>query len=166
MKIVSPMRGERSAVSAIDDARSTVRLMLVLVSLTVAYPAAATEAAVTSARVRPTVPGQPVSAAYFTITSEQNVTLTQVRSDAAGTTQMHNTTQADGVMRMRQLDRVALPAGKSIHFAPGGMHLMLLELKKRLQLGGTVLLDLILVDDAGGQTVVQAVAPIKASTAQ
>ena len=160
------MRGERSAVSAIDDARSTVRLMLVLVSLTVAYPAAATEAAVTSARVRPTVPGQPVSAAYFTITSEQNVTLTQVRSDAAGTTQMHNTTQADGVMRMRQLDRVALPAGKSIHFAPGGMHLMLLELKKRLQLGGTVLLDFILVDDAGGQTVVQAVAPIKVSTAQ
>jgi copper(I)-binding protein len=40
-----------------------------------------------------------------------------------------------GVMRMRPLERVELPAGKTVKLAPGGMHLMLEELRQPLKAG-------------------------------
>ncbi|WP_454728082.1 MULTISPECIES: copper chaperone PCu(A)C [Cupriavidus] len=123
--------------------------------------AATSDVVVTDAWARPTVPGQPVGAAYLSITSARGATLTGVQSDVAGTVQVHSMSQDGDVMRMRQLDRLALPAGKMVRLAPAGTHLMLLQLKKPLRPGDSVALDLMVVDQAGGQHVVHAIAPVR-----
>jgi copper(I)-binding protein len=46
------------------------------------------------------------------------------------------------VMKMRQIDRLALPAGKTVQLSPGGYHLMLLGLKAPLKAGDSFPLTL------------------------
>ena len=47
-----------------------------------------------------------------------------------------------GVMQMRQLPSLPLEAGKPVKLAPGGLHLMLVNLKQPLKAGDSVQLDL------------------------
>ena len=126
-----------------------------------AAAASPSDVVVTNAWARPTVPGQTVGAAYLNLTSAHGATLTLVQSDAAGTVQVHAMSNDGDVMRMREVDRLALPAGKTIRLAPSGMHLMLLQLKKPLRPGDSVALDLTVVDKAGGPHIVHAIAPVR-----
>ncbi|MFZ3581465.1 copper chaperone PCu(A)C [Loktanella sp. DJP18] len=41
---------------------------------------------------------------------------------------MHDSTVVDGIARMEALDRVIVPAGETVTFAPGGMHVMFMGL--------------------------------------
>jgi len=59
-------------------------------------------------------------------------------SPAFGDVSLHETTQVDGVNRMREVPRLALPAGGKVTLAPGGLHLMLMEPKQALVEGGKV----------------------------
>jgi copper(I)-binding protein len=123
--------------------------------------AAADDVVVTGAWARTTVPGQPVGAAYLDLTSTRGATLTRVSSDVAGAVQMHSMREDGGVMRMRELDRLELPAGQTVRLAPSGTHLMLLQLKHPLRAGDSVALDLTVVDKAGRSHVVHAIAPVR-----
>src|SRR5450830_245887 len=84
---------------------------------------------------RATAPGQDVGAAYLMIVSKKDTTLVNITTDAAEHTQIHSMTMDNGVMKMRELESLAIPAGKMINLAPGGMHLMLMGLKKPLKVG-------------------------------
>jgi hypothetical protein len=53
----------------------------------------------------------------------------------------------DGVMRMRQVESVDLPAGTSVKFKPGGYHVMLLDLKQPLKAGSKFALTLLVEDE-------------------
>jgi copper(I)-binding protein len=44
----------------------------------------------------------------------------------------------NGVMRMRRLPRLELPAGETVRLAPGGDHIMLLDIKRPLRVGERV----------------------------
>lgn len=50
---------------------------------------------------------------------------------------------AGGMMKMRRLDGLDLPAARTVEFAPGGNHIMLLDIKEPLVPGGRVPLTLI-----------------------
>src|SRR5206468_1204376 len=63
--------------------------------------------------------------------------------------------------KMRELERLELPAGQTVRLAPSGTHLMLLQLKKPLRAGDSVALDLTVVDKAGRSHVVHAIAPVR-----
>lgn len=93
---------------------------------------------ITNAWVRPSNPGQEVGAAYMTLTSKQDATLLSVESDATKSIEIHSMTMKAGIMKMRMLDALPLPAGKAYKLAPGGFHLMLFDLKKPLNVGDTV----------------------------
>ena len=127
---------------------------------------AADDVVVSGAWVRATVPGQPVAAGYLNITSAHGAALAGVRSDVADSVQMHTMHDDGGVMRMRELERLELPAGQTVRLAPSGTHLMLLQLKKPLRPGDTVALDLSVVDRAGARHVVRAMAPVRATAPQ
>lgn len=101
---------------------------------------------VTQAWARATVPGQPVGAAYMTISSSREITLTSIQTDAAKQVQMHNMHMHDGVMRMRELGKLHISAGKPAQLVPGGMHLMLLGLTKPLTAGEMISMKLTFVD--------------------
>jgi hypothetical protein len=47
-----------------------------------------------------------------------------------------------GTMKMRAIPRLDVPAGKPVSLAPGGYHVMLMDLKQQLKKGDTVPLTL------------------------
>jgi copper(I)-binding protein len=98
---------------------------------------------VSGAYAHATVPGQRVGAAYMKIFSFYGTELKRIESDAAEYVEVHHMQMREGVMRMRQIEALKLPAGKEIELAPGGVHLMLIELKKPLKAGEAVPLKII-----------------------
>lgn len=119
-------------------------------------------------------------AAYFTITSpvDDAIVGASVEASVAGTVEMHETRMAEtdmtattmegdmtgttmegmdgmegmGEMEMVQVDRIELPAGDAVELAPGGLHLMLLDLPDPLELDETFTITLTL-ENAGEQQV-------------
>ena len=93
--------------------------------------------------VRATAPQQKVGGAYVTLTSPADDRLVGVSSPVAGRAEVHQMTMDGGVMRMReQKDGIALPAGKTVALAPGGYHIMLMDLNKPLVAGQVISVQL------------------------
>jgi copper(I)-binding protein len=54
---------------------------------------------------------------------------------ASTTMAMGSGSTGTGMMEMRAVDKIAIPAGKTVSLAPGGYHVMLLQLKSPLTTG-------------------------------
>jgi len=115
---------------------------------------------------RATAPGQDVGAAYMMIVSKKDTSLVSVGTDVAEHVQIHSMTMDNGVMKMRELESLAIPAGKMINLSPGGMHLMLMGLKKALKAGEQLTLTLQFKDNSGTLSRVTVKAPIQAGTSE
>lgn len=106
----------------------------------VAAPAA--KPTVTDAWAAATAEGVRVSAGYMTVANPgaADDKIIAASTPAAGKTELHLMEKdAAGVMKMRMADGgVAVPAGGSVSFAPGGTHLMFFELPAQLKEGGTI----------------------------
>jgi len=100
--------------------------------------------------VRASVPHQTASAAYMQLSSPRAVRLVEVRSPVAGVVEFHTMTMDQGVMRMRAMAGVELPAGRAVELKPGGNHVMLMGLKRQLKVGDSVPLTLV-VEGADGK---------------
>jgi periplasmic copper chaperone A len=64
--------------------------------------------------------------------------LVAVTSDAAATVEIHESYRESGMMMMRPVKKIDVPAGKKVEMKPGGYHIMLLDLKRNLKPGKTV----------------------------
>lgn len=73
-------------------------------------------------------------AAFMVISNTGSAdTLINVTSDAARRVELHTHVEKDGVMRMTELEAgIPLPEGKTVHLKRGGMHVMLMGLKRPL----------------------------------
>lgn len=121
---------------------------------------------VEDAWTRATAGGSKVGAGYLTIHNAGSAadTLVSVATSVAGRGEIHDMTMTDGVMRMRRLaDGIEIPAGGSVSLKPGGMHLMLMDLKEPLTEGGRVTLTLTFKSGASGDVVLP-VRPIGAKS--
>ena len=99
--------------------------------------------AVASATCRPTIGERKVTACYLELTSGRGDRLVSVSTPAAGRAELHEMTTEGGIMRMAAMPNgLALPAGKTVSLAPGGDHIMLLDLRAGLEAGATVELTL------------------------
>lgn len=89
---------------------------------------------------RATPPGSKIGVGYLTIhnTSDSADQLTGAASPVANRVEMHTMSMTNGVMKMRPVKAVEVPAGGSVTFGPGGYHLMLMGLKHPLKTGETV----------------------------
>lgn len=87
---------------------------------------------------RATPGGAETGAAYLTIVSPSADRLTGVATPAAKEAELHTMTMEGGVMKMRPLSGIDLPAGQPVALKPGGMHIMLLGLKQPLKEGASV----------------------------
>jgi len=117
--------------------------------------------AINHAWARATAPGQEVGAAYLELKSDVDTTLTKAESPAADSVEMHKMSMKDGVMEMRMLKTLALPAGRTVKLEPGGFHLMLFDLKKPLKVGENVPLTLHFKDKTGKESSMNIDLPIK-----
>jgi copper(I)-binding protein len=60
-------------------------------------------------------------------------------ADVAGKVQVHEMSMDNGVMKMRPVDNgLAIDPGKTVKLAPGGYHLMMMDLKAPLKQGDKV----------------------------
>lgn len=125
-----------------------------------AAAAPAADVSITRAWARPTVPGQPVGAAYFDVRSAEGATLTGLRTDAADSVELHAMHRDRDIMRMRELTSLSLPAGQVVHLAPGDTHAMLVHLKRPLKAGESISLELLLVDASGRRQTLHIRVPI------
>ena len=76
-----------------------------------------------------------MGAAYLTITSPVADAVVGAASPAARTVEVHLSREENGVMQMRPVASLPLPAGVPVRLAPGGYHVMLTGLVKPLHEG-------------------------------
>jgi copper(I)-binding protein len=100
--------------------------------------------------IRGTVHGQKATGAFMEITSSVPARLVAAASPVAGAVEIHNMKMEGGVMRMFAVDGIQLPANRTVKLAPGGYHVMLLDLKRTLNAGERVPMKLT-VELAGGK---------------
>ena len=98
------------------------------------------------------------AAAYLTIINRglEPARLVDITTPLAGRAEVHLTVKTDNVMRMEQVERLDVPPGGRVVFEPGGLHIMLLDLRQPLTKGGT--LPLTLRFSGGGS--IEASAPV------
>lgn len=89
-----------------------------------------TEIVVANPWVREPPPGRTVAAGYLEIHNRggQARALIAAQSPNASRVEMHTMTHADGMMRMREVEAVEVPAGGTAKLEPGGLHLMLFDI--------------------------------------
>ncbi len=77
------------------------------------------------------------AAAYLTLvnTGGGMARLVGVESPVAGRAEAHRTIKQGEVMRMEPTVNIELPAGGRVVFEPGGLHIMLMDLKQSLKKG-------------------------------
>ena len=97
---------------------------------------------VEGAWARATVPGQDSWMVDFRITSKQAASLVSISSPVAGNVEMHSMTHEGGIMKMREVKSIELPAGKQVDLGQSGYHVMLNGLKAPLKAGESVPLTL------------------------
>ena len=106
---------------------------------------AAGKLTVTSAWARATAPGAGMGAVYLHIEngSAKSDRLLKLSTSVAASASVHQTEIVDDVARMREVAMLHVAPGEKIEFAPGGLHIMLMGLKKPLVVGQTFELELL-----------------------
>lgn len=119
-------------------------LLMATVGLSMASTAQAQNAKVGSVQIenaytRATVPGQQVAGGFMKIENKGAADqLISASSPVAGEVQLHEMAMDGNVMKMRQLKEVVIPAGGSVELKPGGLHLMLMNIKSPLTAGEAI----------------------------
>lgn len=112
--------------------------------------------------VRTTVPGQRGTGAYMKITAKEGARLVGASTPVAGITEVHEMKMDGDVMKMRGLPGLELPAGKTVELKPGGLHVMLMDLKAALPKDSTVPLTLVFRDAQGVESRMELKLPVSA----
>lgn len=123
------------------------RSMIALVTLTLfaAWPALAGELTVTDAWSRTTPPGVTMGVIYLNINNDtaKSDRLLKLKASVASSAEVHRTEIVEGVARMRNVAVLHVAAGERLAFEPGGLHVMLMGLKKPLVEGQKFDLELL-----------------------
>jgi copper(I)-binding protein len=123
------------------------------------------EVTVSDAWVRATAPGQDNGSLQFSITSQKEARLVGASTPAAAKAELHAMSHENGMMKMRAVDAISLPAGKVIDLAASGKHVMLIGLKQPLRAGDSVPFTLSVEYADNSKVTVNARAEVKSLTA-
>lgn len=102
---------------------------ILMVSLLASAAAVAGELEIDDARVREVLPGRSLTAGFFSVTNHtgRDCALRGGETSAAGTVEVHGHQHKDGMVRMRRVQELSVPAGETVVLEPGGYHLMLIN---------------------------------------
>ena len=137
------------------------RFVGAVLALGMAHAAAAQGLEVSDAWARASAGGAQAGAVYLTIQSPTADRLTATTTPAAQKAGLHTMSMDGGVMKMRELDGIDIPAGQKVVLKPGGLHIMLEGLAQPLREGQSFPLTLSF-DKAGTRQVTVAVGKISA----
>lgn len=119
------------------------KLLLILVFLP-AIGLAQPSIQIENAYIRELPPNVATAAVYMTIhnVGQHPMTLNEVRSDVAESVMLHQTSMQNGMMVMEHVMNLELNGRTSITLTPGGLHIMLMGLKRSLRAGDAISLTL------------------------
>ncbi len=129
--------------------KSLQRLITILALLCLAPQAfAAAQVGVSNAWIPQAPPGAAMLAGYLTIKNDGDTTIgiLAAESDRFRTVSVHQTVIENGVARMRELHSLEIAPGQEVKFAPGGMHLMLMQPRTEVRPGDRIEITLLLSD--------------------
>lgn len=117
--------------------------------------------------VRATTSQQKATGAFMKLDSAKGATLLSASSPVAGVVEIHEMVTQDGVMKMRAIPKLPLPAGKTTELKPGSYHIMLMDLKEPLSTGRKVPVTLVIEEgqQRQEQTIEAEVRPLNATPA-
>ena len=142
-----------------------IRQILIAATL-VATSVAHAQTTVAEPWVRSTVAGQKATGAFLQITSAAGGRLVSASSPVAGVVEIHEMAMEGNVMKMRALPKgLDLPAGKAVALKPGGLHVMLMDLKQPLKAGDTVPLSLVVEGAANKRETIEVKATVRGAQA-
>ena len=120
------------------------RNLLLLFLVFPAWSSAQPSIQIENAYIRELPPNVETAAVYMTIhnVGQHPMTLNEVRTDAANSAMLHQTSMQNGMMVMEHLMTLELDGKTSVSLAPGGLHIMLMGLRQTLRAGDTVNLTL------------------------
>ena len=121
---------------------------------------------VDNAWARATVQGQKATGAFMKLTAPQATQLVAVSTPVAGVAEIHEMKMDGGVMKMRAVPALDLPANQSVELKPGSYHLMLMDLKAPLAKDASVALTLTFKDAKGVQSKQQITLPVSTGMPQ
>jgi len=95
----------------------------------------ASDITVQDAYVRAVPPNLPNSASFMKIVNSGNKTvfLLSANSNIAKNVELHEHVMSNGMMKMQQVKNIKIPAKSTVELKPGGLHVMLLGLNKKLK---------------------------------
>lgn len=94
------------------------------------------EIAIDHPYARATAAGQAAGGGYLKLENKgADDKLLSASADVAASVELHSMSMEGDVMRMRQVDNIALPKGKTVELKPGGLHIMFMGLKAPLKNG-------------------------------
>ncbi len=123
-----------------------------LLGLTLAMPAFAGTAAddiqVIDPWAREVPPGLTTSAGFLGMknTGDKEHKLVAAESANTGMIELHTHINDNGVMRMRPVENIPVAPGSTATLQPGGLHLMLMMIKKPLKAGEKMAITLVFED--------------------
>jgi copper(I)-binding protein len=97
--------------------------------------------------------------------SAQDAKLVSAQSPVAGVVEVHEMSMDGGVMKMRAIPSLDLPAGKAVELKPGGFHVMLMDLKAQVKDGDTVPVTLVVEGKDGKRQSVELKVPARTAAA-
>ncbi|HEY6641798.1 copper chaperone PCu(A)C [Povalibacter sp.] len=83
-------------------------------------------------------PGATVVAVYGEISARQDDVLLRIAAPSATSAELHETSEENGMMKMRPVTRLELKAGTPVQLAPGGMHVMLMGMQEAFAPGAQI----------------------------
>ena len=121
------------------------KLLPAIICLTTLLPALGfAEIVISDATVRPATKATHSTAFYMQIenTGNDDDALIGASSSCAKETMIHNTIEKEGVNRMLEIDRLAIPAHQKVVMKPGGLHVMAMDIIADVKKGSKVKLTL------------------------
>ena len=89
------------------------------------------------------VDGMTGAFATFDNHTDHDITIVGGTAEIAGMVQVHEVLMLDGEMKMQEKEGgIVIPAGESVTLEPGGLHIMLMGLKKPILVGDKVTLTI------------------------
>lgn len=134
--------------------RKTTALAFLVLAATVTHAIAGNAIRIEAPYARAVPPTAANSAAFMVLHngSDAQRQLVDARSDVSRVTELHNHINDNGVMRMRRVSQITIPAQGSVALQPGSFHVMLIGLKSPLKDGDPVNVQLTF-DDGSEQSV-------------
>ena len=139
--------------------KTVLNMLVMSVALTLSAVVAADAIIVIDPYVRAMPPGQKVTGAFLSLknNSDSDLSLLRVESDVAKNVELHEHTHKDGMMQMREVEKIDIAKGSTTALKPGGLHIMLIGLTRELKVDDIV--DLKLIFDDSSEQIVKA--PVK-----